>query len=345
MYLLPWHWDWLVHPNHGTNDYMAMVYDRLMFHGATYADLARRGPPIISINATDIANEVAFPFLGSTFGLLCSDMTTFPVARAVAASNGFPILFTPITIQSYAERCQGLRPATAPPAQWAEPRSELSRRAQMARQANRYADSERTRWVHLMDGGIADNLALRGLLSVMIGFGVEDSQLTEYAARHTRRLLVLSVDGEAAPDPTLGQQRRLGGLGRVFSAVSGTQIDSYNFETLVLAEERLQTVAERFRHMRCALGPVIDGFPCGDVEARFVHISLSGIDDPATRARLEAIPTGLTIPDVDVDALVEYGERIVRDNQTVREVAASAGPGAGVVERPAPSRGRRTAAR
>lgn len=172
-----------VHPNHGTNDYMAMVYDRLMFHSATYADLVRRGPPIISINATDIANEVAFPFLGSTFGLLCSDMTTFPVARAVAASNGFPILFTPITVESHAERCNGRRPETAPPAEWAEPRSELSRRAQMARQANRYADPERTRWVHLMDGGIADNLALRGLLSVMIGFGVEDSQLTQYSAR------------------------------------------------------------------------------------------------------------------------------------------------------------------
>ncbi len=345
MYLLPWNWDWLVHPDHGINDYMAAVYDRLMFRGATFADLARRGPPIISINATDIANEVAFPFLGATFGTLCSDLTSFPIARAVAASNGFPILFSPIAIRSYAERCRGLRPATAPASAWAEPKHELSRRAQIARQANRYADPERTRWVHLMDGGIADNLALRGLLNVFVGFGMEDSELTRYAARRTRRILVISIDGEAAPDPTMGQQRSLGGLGRIFSAVSGTQIDSYNFETLVLAEERVRTLAERFRRTRCALGPVIDGHPCGDVEGHLVHIALSGIDDPAVRARLEAIPTGLTIPDADVDALVEYGERIVRDDPTIRAVAASAGPGRGVVEHPAPLRARRAAAR
>ena len=33
---------------------MTQVYDRLMFHGATCADLAERGRPQVSVNATDI---------------------------------------------------------------------------------------------------------------------------------------------------------------------------------------------------------------------------------------------------------------------------------------------------
>ena len=41
-FLLPWNWDWLVNPLVGTNDLMTQVSDRLMFHGATFADLARR---------------------------------------------------------------------------------------------------------------------------------------------------------------------------------------------------------------------------------------------------------------------------------------------------------------
>jgi NTE family protein len=84
----------------------------------------------------------------------------------------------------------------------------------------------------------------------------------------------------------------VGGLGRIFSAVSGTQIDTYNFETLVLAEERVRTLAERFRALRCTMGPVIDGHPCGDVEGHLVHIALSGIDDPAARARGGAVSAG-----------------------------------------------------
>ena len=36
---------------------------------------------------------------------------SYPLSRAVAASNGFPILFTPITLRNHAEDCQGRRPA------------------------------------------------------------------------------------------------------------------------------------------------------------------------------------------------------------------------------------------
>ena len=37
IYLLPWNWTWLVEPGIGTNDFMDRVYDRTMFHGATYS--------------------------------------------------------------------------------------------------------------------------------------------------------------------------------------------------------------------------------------------------------------------------------------------------------------------
>jgi NTE family protein len=49
-YLLPWNWEWLVNPFYGTNDRMAEIYDRLMFHGATYADLLRQGLPVVSVD-------------------------------------------------------------------------------------------------------------------------------------------------------------------------------------------------------------------------------------------------------------------------------------------------------
>src|SRR5262245_25238027 len=35
IYLLPWKWEWMVHPTYGTNDEMGAIYDKLMFHGAT----------------------------------------------------------------------------------------------------------------------------------------------------------------------------------------------------------------------------------------------------------------------------------------------------------------------
>ena len=51
-FLLPWNWNWVVNPLAGTNDRMTWVYDKLMFHGATFADFYRRGRPQVSINGS-----------------------------------------------------------------------------------------------------------------------------------------------------------------------------------------------------------------------------------------------------------------------------------------------------
>jgi NTE family protein len=316
-YLLPWNWEWLVNPFYGTNDRMAEIYDRLMFHGATYADLLRQGLPLISVNATDIANGITFSFTQPSFDLICSDLSSFPVARAVAASNGFPVLFSPITLISHTPDCRGVRPPAAAPAEWAETADELSRRALLARIANRYLDPERTQYVHLMDGGISDNLALRGVTNGAIALDANTDAFRRVALK-ARRVLVLSVDGQSAPDPALSKQRVVTGLSQIFGAVSGTQIDAYNFETLILTSSELQQLVDSIRKVRCVEARVVEGHDCADVRGALVYISLASIPDPQERQRLQAIPTGLTIPDADVDQLVSSGEHLVRQNDAIR---------------------------
>jgi NTE family protein len=275
--------------------------------------------PVVSVDATDIANGISFAFTQPYFDLLCSDLSSFPVARAVAASNGFPVLFSPITLISYNKRCQSERPPTAAPAEWADTPDDLSRRALLARTANRYLDPERTQYVHLMDGGIADNLALRGVANGAIALDASNDSFRRVALK-TRRVLVLSVDGQSATDPALSKERVVTGLSQIFGAVSGTQIDAYNFETMILTDGELQQLVDSLQKVRCAQGRVIERHDCADVRGALVHISLASIPDPQERQRLQAIPTGLTIPDADVDLLVGSGERLVQQNPTIRQL-------------------------
>jgi len=177
IYLLPWNWEWLINPLFGTSDAMAAVYDRLMYHGATYAYLAKNGLPMISVNATDIAGGTVFSFNQSTFDLLCSDLSSFPISRAVAASAAFPILFTPITLVSYRSNCTAYPPPSAPPPGWQKDATTLSRVSALDSHADRLMDPYRTKWIHLMDGGIADNLALRSLSNALILLDEDDSEL------------------------------------------------------------------------------------------------------------------------------------------------------------------------
>jgi len=340
-YLLPWNWEWLVNPFYGTNDRMAEVYDRLMFHGATYADLLRQGLPVVSVDATDIANGIPFSFTQPYFDLICSDLSSFPVARAVAASNGFPVLFSPITLTSHTPDCRGMRPPTAAPQEWAETPDQLSRRGLLARTANRYLDPERTKYVHLLDGGISDNLALRGVTNGAIALD-ENNEAFRRVALKARRILVLSVDGQSAADPAISKQRVVTGLSQIFGAVSGTQIDAYNFETLILTASELRQLISSLRKVRCAQAQVIDGHDCADVRGALVHISLASIPDPQERQRLQAIPTGLTIPDADVDALVSSGEQLVQQNSAIRELISDLdGPAVAVAAQARPRWGSR----
>src|SRR5271169_3135482 len=170
-FLLPWNWDWIFNPLVGTNDRMTQIYDQLMFHGATFADLYRRGRPQISINATDISFGSPFGFLPQTFDVICSDLASLPVARAVAASNGFPVLFGPVTLRNYrAPDCP--LPSAVPPQAWERTQNDLRTRA-LLENLYRYSNGQRVQWVHLMDGGISDNLALRVLLNDMLLLDIE----------------------------------------------------------------------------------------------------------------------------------------------------------------------------
>jgi NTE family protein len=315
-FLLPWNWEWLFNPFFGTNDRMAQVYDRLMFRGATFNDLYRRGSPLIGIAATDVAVGHSFVFSQAHFDLICSDLGPFPIARAVAASNGFPVIFNPITLTNHNAACRGRQPGWVEAFQRAPP---LSRERAVGRVAQHYANPEVARYLHLMDGGIADNLAMRGLLNGLILTGLE-SEIGLFGADYRRvtRLLVLAGDGQAAGDPTWSQSRTLSGLTQIFSAVSGAQIDRLNFETLLLANDSVRRIEDGARQTRCRVAPVIDGRPCTDFKAKVVHLSLAGISDPTQRARLQAIRTGLSIPREDVDLLVSYGEQLTRDNPEIR---------------------------
>jgi NTE family protein len=311
-YLIPWHLGWMFDPDYGTNDRMAEVYDKLMFHGATYADLAARGRPLVAVDATDVDHELAFPFLQDQFDLICSDLSSYPIARAVAASNGFPVLFTPITLKSYRSQCGGRVPAWVSGDVGNDPLSRVHKQSEAARL---YLDADATRYVHLMDGGIADNLAMRSMINVMLLVTGEASAEERIDLTHIRRILLISADGQAANDAATAKNRHLSGLGQIFSAVSGTQIDSYNFETMVLAREQLDALRDAVRKQRCATGSVAaDGRACGDVQSTFVHLSLAGIADEAQRKRLQAIPTGLTIDPADVALLVAAGEEQVRSS-------------------------------
>ncbi len=315
IYLLPWRWDWMVNPNWGTNDEMARVYDEKMFHGATFADLEKLGPPYVMVQATDLANGAAFPFVQSQFDLICSNLSTYPLARAVAASNGFPILFTPIVLDNYRDNCAMKEPDWVTRGM-ADP-DPLSRQRQQALLARRYMRIDEASYVHLIDGGVADNLAMRGLLDYISRYD-NPAQAPDPSGRlqRIRRILFISIDGQAEKDRTISRTPLIGDVLRIADAVTSNSIDSYNFETLRLARTAARNMAENLTKVRCAKGGQGPG-----ARSAMIHIALA--EQPAADA-LKAIPTGLTISPGQVDQLIAAGHEAVERDAALSQFLAEA---------------------
>jgi NTE family protein len=348
VHLLPWRWKWRFNPAElgnwqwwvdpqqtayslDVNEEMGNIYDELMFHGATYADLTRSGKPFVLINATDVNYGTVFAFSQDMFDLICSDLSSFPIALAVAASNGYPLLFSPITLENHARECAGREPA------WLK-RAELdgssSRDRYLAAFARKYRDPSETRYAHLMDGGIADPLGMRYIIGTVLRYGDDLDAMRQAGFDRVRRIILISADAVASANAGGGRYDfRINPLWRQHrvaypseSVLSARRVEGYNAETLVLAKDELKKFVETLRRLRCEQGSVIDGHPCEDVEGYLAHLSFADIPDSRVREELEQIPIALTMADEEVDKLVSMGEMLVRDSATLAEFRRSLEP-------------------
>jgi NTE family protein len=88
--------------------------DENLFQGATFKELNSAHRPRVLINASDVYNRTPFVFNDTTFKAICSDLNSYPIASAVAASAAIPVVFAPIVLTSYGSRCQATLPQSPP---------------------------------------------------------------------------------------------------------------------------------------------------------------------------------------------------------------------------------------
>ncbi len=91
-----------------------------------------------------------------------------PIAWASASSAALPVILSPVTLKNYAGQCGFETPALLEHA-----KREGGLAAQVASEALSYLDAEKRPYVHLLDGALSDNMALRGIIEGTGVFGFE----------------------------------------------------------------------------------------------------------------------------------------------------------------------------
>jgi NTE family protein len=304
--LNPWNAIRLMTPYLSRSDLASSYYHAKVFDEATFADLAAAKGPRVHINATDLPSGNNFRFNQGGFDMICSDLDVLPISYAVAASSAVPVLLSPVTLRNYAGRCgfeppawfeQALRSRATNPRGW-----------RAAHAAASFLDSDKKRYIHLVDGGISDNLGVRLPLDRIAAIGDIERARQMAGLDLPDHLVMIIVNAETEADPLIDLEAAAPSLAASLNLVSGAQIRRYNFESLLLVRSSVHDFEKTLSR------------PGHPVRGHLVEVSFDTLEDEEERRYFKRLPTSFSLSDEEVDRLREVGRRLLAESPAFREL-------------------------
>ncbi len=302
----------------GTGDVLDEYFRQQLFGSTTLDKLFDSQGPFVQINATDLFKGGQFGFTAEQFALICSDVAQFPVSRAVAASSAVPLIFTPITLTNHAGSC-----AYTPP-EWLQEglqeKGKYHRRYRIAQNLSAYLDREAHPYIHLVDGGLADNLGLRAVMDYIVIEGGLWNTLQRFNLNNAQDIVVISVDASALLPSKWEQSAAAPSSMAILDAATTTPLVNYNFETLEYLRSNISSWRQELKAHKC------QGIKnCRAPEIYLVELHLEEIPDPGARARLTSIPTDFVLDPTMIDELIDAGHQLLNSNPEFRRLLESVG--------------------
>jgi NTE family protein len=232
------------------------------------------------------------------------------VARACAASSAVPMVLTPITLKNYAGTCDYRMPWDLERAM--EERALPDRRFDLANNMMPFLDSEKKPYIHLVDGGVADNLGLRAVLERVIATGDIWTTLQNAGNTGVHKIVFVVVNAETEISPKWSLLKSIPPFGAMLESYSSIGIARYNVETVALLRESFHGWAEEIRKGRCPPGQVsTEPGACGDIKFYLVEVKFDALKNPQERSYFKQLPTSFVLEPEQVDQLKDAANRIL----------------------------------
>ncbi|MEZ9698375.1 patatin-like phospholipase family protein [Vibrio sp. 10N.261.46.E12] len=272
-------------------------YDDNIFGDSTFADIRREGAPYIVINATDISTGSRFSFTQEYFDLICSDLNSYSVSSSVTASSAVPFVFTPIVLENKndCDKSDHLQPSFE---------ASSYRNRNLIKSLESYSHKDEVNYLHLVDGGITDNLGLLSVyeMSEYLRFNDKEELQQLHKNQSTPPIVVISVDAATKPESGIGNSIKMPTVKQTVDVITDIQLHRYNDSTKDLIVNELESWSEFTSNHEHQVVPY------------FIEVSLNKVADDDKRYELNQIPTDFTIDKHKVDLLIAEGnEQLASD--------------------------------
>jgi NTE family protein len=318
--LNPFNWWKFIGGTAGRSELAAEYYDEILFEGATFGDLLAKPGPAALATGTDISTGSRLAFFQNDFDLICSDLNKVRLSRAAATSSAVPVVLSAVTFNNYGGTCGFQYPAwvkdVADPAKQARP---SARALQRYHEMEAFQNSKERPYIHLVDGGVADNIGVRGVLEALEEFAASAAFRGEVGFGVVRRVAIIVVNAHSSPRTDWDRSESPPGMIAQLLQSSGVPIERYSYETVELMKDRAEIT--KWRRELLVARARLAGATEAQAEARVpkvtlevLDVSFDGIRDPKERASFMELPTSFVLPPEDIDRLREMAGRLLRQS-------------------------------
>ncbi|PMM49030.1 patatin-like phospholipase family protein [Vibrio splendidus] len=267
-------------------------YEANIFGDSTFADIRRDGSPYIVINATDISTGSRFSFTQEYFDLICSDLNSYSVSSSVTASSAVPFVFTPVVLENKndCDKTEHLQPSFE---------ATSYRNRNLIKSLESYSHKDDINYLHLVDGGITDNLGLLSVyeMSEYLRYNDKEKLKNLHKNQQVRPIVIISVDAATMPESGIGNTIEMPTMKQTVDVITDIQLHRYNDTTKDLIVDELESWSELASYQDRKVVPY------------FIEVSLNKTDNSAKRYLLNQIPTDFMIDKENVDLLIEEGNK------------------------------------
>ena len=300
--------------------------DDNLFHGSTFRDLRTGHRPQVWINASDIYNRTPFVFNATTFDAICSELSSYPLASAVAASAAMPVVFAPVVLKTYPDRCATNVPGWIERAQNDPAAPPILK--EFAAAVTRYRDGS-VRYIKLLDGGLVDNYGLSGFTIARLSAETPYGPLTARQAVKVRRTLFLVVDGGRGVTGDWAQTVEGPTGAELVSAAADTTIDSSVRSSFTAFERAMSEWREKLVRWRCGLSSAERskygapaGWDCRDLKLFVGRVNFDQLGKQHA-LELSSIPTRFKLSREQIEKVIAAGREALRSNPTFQHFVAN----------------------
>ncbi|MEN8175623.1 MAG: patatin-like phospholipase family protein [Pseudomonadota bacterium] len=327
----PFNWWKFVGGSAGRSELAAEYYDEILFEGATFGDLLDKPGPVAIATGTDLSTGSRLAFFQNDFDLLCTDLNSVRLSRAAATSSAVPIVLSPVTLNNYGGNCGYQYPAWVRVVADPDARVRPAGRAyQRYREMVSFQNSEHRPYIHLVDGGVSDNLGVRGVLEALEELAASAAFKEEVGFGMIHRVVLIVVNSHSSPGTDWDRRESPPGFAGQLMQSAGVPIERYSFETV----ETMKDIAEiwKWRRELLVAQARLAGATKAQAEAsvpkvnlEVLDVSFDAINDDQERAYFMNLPTSFVLPDEDIDRLREVAGRLLRQSAEYEAVVRKLG--------------------